>query len=50
MARLKDPERVEAVRAWVEASCGAQGVPVKVEDAGALEEAASLLREREDAA
>jgi hypothetical protein len=30
-------------RAWVEATCDAQGVPVKVEDAVTVEEVAGLL-------
>lgn len=33
----------DIVRRWVNASCAAQGVPVKVDDAAALEAAARLL-------
>ena len=40
-------ERVtpEAVRAWVEASCAAQGVPVKVDEGRVVKEVALLLAE-----
>jgi len=36
---------LEAVRLWVEESCAAQGVAVKVAEAEAVERAAALLRE-----
>ena len=36
---------LEAVRRWVEESCAAQGVAVKVAEAEALGRAAALLRE-----
>ena len=35
----------EAVREWVEASCVAQGVPVKVSDGRVVKEVALLLAE-----
>lgn len=36
---------LEAVRRWVEESCAAQGLAVKVAEAEALGRAAALLRE-----
>ncbi len=33
----------EAVRAWVERTCAAQGVPVKVRDPGVIRDAVALL-------
>lgn len=41
--RLADPGYAERVREWVEASCRAQGVPVKIEDRRVLAEVAELL-------
>lgn len=40
--RRLDPE---VVRRWVEEWCAAQGVAVKVAEAGAVERVAALLRE-----
>jgi hypothetical protein len=38
-----------ALRAWVEASCAAQGVPVVVTDAGLVAQVGTLLRGRDAA-
>lgn len=37
----------EVVAAWVAASCSAQGVPVKIADAGAIRDVAVLLTGRD---
>jgi hypothetical protein len=41
--RWADAERRAEVAAWVEASCAAQGVPVRVSDRRVLGEIAELL-------
>jgi hypothetical protein len=48
----KPPSRIDeaVVRAWVERTCGEQGVPVKVTDPRILERVAFILRvSREEA-